>query len=213
MSKLNKSMVGSRQKLCEYEALSIPSQLCDEKFRFIKIKAGTKQAAEKGWTEGKNYSYNDPEFLKYLETASAYGVLCGESSSFLAIIDCDKKGIAHDIFMKLPNTFTVQSPSGGRHYYYIIKDLTGKIIMTDNAGVHHGEIQFTGTQCVGAGSTLANDKQYKIIDNSEIAEITKKQLDEVIKPYCKEKKKKIISNNTGFGLDISPVADKTCAWV
>jgi len=184
--------------------MKLPKQLQNKKFRFIKILAGTKKPSEDNWTMENSYKYNDPEFIDYLKTAKSYGVLCGYGK--LAIIDCDDKKVSSDIFMKLPNTFTIQTGSGGVHFYYIIKGLREKVILTDEKNKHWGEVQFTGAQALGAGSLHPNGNTYKILQDNKIETITKEQLDEAIEPYIKPKKTFIC--NSGINFSIDKIAEK-----
>ena len=179
--------------------MKLPKQLQDKRFRFIKIVAGTKKPVDDDWNITYNYKYNDPEFVEYLKTAKAYGVACRYGK--LAIIDCDEKQVASDVFMKLPNTFTVKTGSGGTHFYYIIEGLRDKIVLNDDNKKHWGEVQFTGAQALGAGSLHPNGNYYKILQDNKIAKITKKQLDEVIKPYIKTKKTFVCNSGINFSIE------------
>ena len=184
--------------------IKLPSKLQNKSFRFIKIRTGKKAPLEEDWPMTNNYKYNDPDFNEYLKTATAYGVACGFGK--LAIIDCDNKDSAEKIMAALPDTFTVLTPGhGSPHLYFIIKDLTEKIIMTDEAGVHHGEVQFTGAQALGPNSLHPNKKKYGILKDISIEHITKKELLKVIKPFIKQEKE-IKFCESGIQLEISSVA-------
>lgn len=183
--------------------IELPKKLQNKSFRFIKIRIGKKAPLEEDWTMANNYKHNDPEFVEYLKTASAYGVACGFGK--LAIIDCDNAESAERIMSALPDTFTVLAPGHeSPHLYFIIKDLTKKIIMTDDAGVHHGEVQFTGAQALGPGSLHPNGKKYGILKDIPIERITKKELLTAIKPFIKEVKKEK-HHSTGIDMEISLV--------
>ncbi len=179
--------------------MKLPKQLQDKRFRFIAIRPGTKKPVEDDWNVTYNYKYNDPEFVKYLKTAKAYGVACRYGK--LAIIDCDEKKVADDIFMKLPNTFTVKTGSGGTHFYYIVKGLRDKIVLIDDNKKHWGEVQFTDAQALGAGSKHPNGNYYEILQDNKIKTITKEQLDEVIKPYVKTKKTFVCNSGVNFSIE------------
>lgn len=184
--------------------MKIPKQLQNKSFRFIKIKTGTKKPAESDWTMSNNYKFNDPDFVLYLKTAKSYGIVCGFGK--LAIIDCDNDIAAKRLTTMLPKTYTVRSPGHkAPHLYYLIKDLTEKIIMTDNEGIHYGEVQFTGAQALGANSLHPKGGIYEIVEDVPIAIITKKELIEAIKPFIK-KSKKGKYHSSGTNMDISPIA-------
>lgn len=179
--------------------MKLPKQLQDKRFRFIKILSGTKKPVENDWNMTYNYKHDDPEFVKYLKTAKAYGVACRFGK--LAIIDCDEKEVASEIFMKLPNTFTVKTGSGGTHFYYIIEGLRDKIILIDNDNKHWGEVQFTGAYALGAGSLHPNKNYYEVLQDNKIEAITKEQLDEAIKPYVRTKKTFICNSGINFSIE------------
>lgn len=186
--------------------IKLPSKLQNKSFRFIKIIPGKKLPSELDWPMTNNYKYNDPDFIKYLETATAYGVACGFGQ--LAIIDCDNKDSAERIMSILPNTFTVLTPGHkSPHLYFIIKDLTEKIVMNDDEGIHHGEVQFTGAQALGPRSLHPNKKKYDILNDVPIEHITKKELLEAIAPFMK-KEKKVKLCESGIKMSVSPIIEK-----
>lgn len=183
--------------------LIIPEQLRGMQFRFIKIRPKSKIASEKNWQESYNYKYDEAAFKDYLKTAKGYGVLCGFGK--LAVIDCDKEEFARKLYMDLPPTFTVNTGSGGLHLYYIVQDLDKKIIVTDDEDIHHGEIQFTGSYVVGAGSLHPNGEHYTIKDDRKIQVITKKKLLEALEPFLKKDKKFVETVTFGLNWDIGTV--------
>lgn len=186
--------------------IELPKKLQNKSFRFIKIIPGRKLPFELDWPMTNNYKYNDPDFVEYLKTATAYGVVCGFGQ--LAIIDCDNKDSAERIMSILPNTFTVLTPGHeSPHLYFIIKDLTEKIVMIDDEGVHHGEVQFTGAQALGPNSLHPNKKKYNILKDIPIEHITRKELLSAIAPFVK-KKKKANPCESGIKMPISVVAEK-----
>jgi hypothetical protein len=184
--------------------IKLPKKLQNKSFRFIKIRKGEKAPLEEDWPMTNNYKYNDPEFIEYLKTAKAYGVACGFGK--LAIVDCDNKKSAGQIENSLPDTFTVVTPGHkSPHLYFIVKDLTAKIVMTDDKNVHHGEVQFTGFQALGPNSLHPSGKEYKIVKDIPIEHITKKELLAAIEPFVKEKKEKKPCES-GIQMDISIVS-------
>ena len=182
--------------------MNVPDKLKSEKIRYIKIQKGKKRPSESNWQTTQNYSYK--EMKAYLKNADTYGVLCGEKSNNLAVIDCDKKELASAILMGLPSTFTVQTGSQGFHFYYFIQDLDKKIVLQTEKE-HFGEVQFTKAQVIGANSKHPNGNIYKVVHDNKIASITASELTEVVKPFRKIKKVNY-STNKGFDLDIAEVA-------
>lgn len=185
--------------------ITLPKKLQNKSFRFIKIRSGKKAPAEEDWPMSNNYKYNDPDFVEYLKTATAYGVACGFGQ--LAIIDCDNADSAEKIMAALPNTFTVLSPGHeSPHLYFIIKDLAEKIIMTNDAGVHFGEVQFTGAQALGPNSLHPNKKKYGVLKDIPIEHITKEELLTAINPFIKQEKK-VKFCESGIKMNISLISE------
>ena len=183
--------------------IELPKKLQNKSFRFIKIQSGKKVPSEKDWPMTNNYKYNDSDFVEYLKTARSYGVTCGFGK--LAIIDCDNLESAERIMASLPNTFTVLSPGHkSPHLYFIINDLTEKIVMTDDTGIHHGEVQWVGAQVLGPGSLHPNGNKYAVLKNIEIKSITKQDLLTAIKPFTKAEKENP-PNDSGVNMEISLV--------
>lgn len=162
--------------------MSIPEKLRKKDFRFIKIVHGSKRPAEYNWVNANNYTWDNNEFQEYLKSASAYGVVCGFGN--LAVIDCDNEKVMELVENNLPETFTVQTGSGGRHYYYIIPDLSKKVIL-QRGKIHYGEIQYSGSQVLGAGSFHPNGNKYVIINNKDIAVISIVDIKEAFKYIIK----------------------------
>lgn len=182
--------------------ITIPKQLLNDNFRFIKIKGG-KIPLENEWQNKNNYIYNDPVFIEYLKTAKGYGVVCGYGN--LAVIDADTKEVENAITKGLPKTFVVQTNSG-YHYYYIIEDLENKIVLQigeKENRKHYGEVQSTGSQVIGSGSLHPSGKKYKIKINADIAKITKEELHGVLADFIEDK---TIAWSNGSNTPISTIA-------
>lgn len=186
--------------------LTIPKQLKNTEFRFIKIRRNSKKAAEKKFQLSYNYKHDELIFKKYLKEATGYGVLCGQGN--LAVVDCDTPKLAQRLLMRLsPTTFSVKTGSGGLHLYYLVPDLDKKIVLTDKKGVHHGEIQFTNFYVLGPGSlhpTTGNI--YTVQNDVKIQTISKEKLFKAIGDCYKEKAEFIETEVTGLNWDIETVA-------
>ena len=119
----------------------IPTQLQKEEFGFCKITSGTKKPFESGWQD-KPCKHNNPQFLKHIKNGGNYGVIAGYGK--LRILDIDDLKLV-PIFDKLfGNTFSVETASGGRHYYFIC-DYDKNHVLKDGAG----ELRCSKMQCVG----------------------------------------------------------------
>jgi len=157
----------------------IPQQL--NKFKFCKIKKGTKKPFEKDWVN-KPLTYE--EIQKYVESGNNYGVLCGYDG--LIVIDSDSNELKEAVEKGLPKSFRVRTGGGGTHDYYICPELKKKIVLQTDK--HFGEVQSYGTQVVGPGSIHPNGKAYEVISSNPIIEITFPELTAIIKPFMQEVK-------------------------
>lgn len=179
-------------------------------------------------TRVTNYAADDPVFASHLKKGGNYGIKCGYGG--LAVLDSDNEETLEKlgVFKKLPETFTVLTGGGGYHRYFYVPDFDRKIILSDENGGHLGEIQWKGAQVVGPGSIHPNGNEYKIINDTEIAKITKEELMDAIKnckiteprkprkqstttPQAKDKQQKKAKNNKNydkhaFGIKIEDIA-------
>jgi len=95
---------------------------------------------------------------------------------------------------RLPGTFTVQTGSGGFHYYYFSPGLRSQVklfdpVLKDENGepLHLGEVQALGQQVVGPGSVHPNGNPYKVIRDLPIAIINPDELMTILAPATKTK--------------------------
>jgi len=192
--------------------ISIPQQLQNPNFRFLKIAmtgpSARKRPMEKDWVNKNNYRYNDSRLLKHISAGKNYGVVLGYGH--LAVIDADSKIIEDLVETKLPETFIVRTGGGGKHYYYIIPDLRQKIILHDQQHNHYGEIQFTGSQVIGPGCIHPNGKRYEIIKDASIATIEYSLLENALGAYIQKNSTPPFhweGNGNFCHLDITKVVD------
>ena len=191
---------------------NVPKKLNKKEFRFIKLRGQTKMPLEKNWSESNNYDYD--EITKWGDKGNNYGVATGYGN--LGVIDCDVEILDKRVKDELPETFTVQTGSGGKHYYYIIDDLDKKFIFFYKGTIHAGELQWKGQQVVGAGSTHPESGlKYKVVKNKPIAHISKKDLQGLFKEFEKAKDKekngepkKNDDIHKGFVLPITKVVEQ-----
>lgn len=172
--------------------MEIPKQLL--KLKFCRVRKKTKKPFEENWTK-KPYTYQ--EIQEYIKKGENYGILCGYDG--LCVIDCDAESLAIAIENLFPETFTIQTGNGGKHFYFFISpNLEKKIILEfddgkkDKNNSHLGEIQTWGTQVVGAGSIHPNGNEYIVFRDSPIANISLSEIYKNLKsfiPQIKETEK------------------------
>lgn len=168
--------------------MKIPIQLQDPKFRFIKVKAKSKDPIEKKWTTKNNYQYKDEELQEHIKGGGSYGVACGYGD--LLGLDADDKRIIDIIEDKLPKTFTVKTRHGF-HYYYICSNVINGVLENEKKE-NIGHIQFKGKQLIGVGCMHETGFIYEVVKDVPIAKVTYEDVKKYLGKYIiQEKKKKV----------------------
>lgn len=157
---------------------SIPAALAG--CRFIKVRAGGKEAVEKGWQETRNYTMDDPELKSHLAQGGNYGVM---PTSGICILDADEATRMRDLLKPFLDTFTVRTGGDGVkfHFYFRCPDLEGKIPFYDlEDGTHLGEVYGSGAKayCVGPGSLHPSGRRYEVVRDLPLMEIPIEVLDQ-----------------------------------
>jgi len=159
----------------------IPEQLKKEGVKFILIKSKAKIPLEKAWQKINNYSWDDEKLQAHIKNGGNYGVLCGKAN--LVVIDFDDEKTQNEVIPLIPKTFTVRTGSGLYHKYFLVDEMFKKMPIKDKNQKVLMDIQAEGSQVIAPGSIHPNGNQYVVVDDSEIASIKKKDLEEILKPY------------------------------
>jgi len=147
----------------------IPERLKNHDFRFIKLRQHDKIPVEKAWQSKKNYCFDDPALVEWIEQGGNCGIVGGYGG--LLVVDFDDLSVYENVVLKLPETFTVKTGSGKYHLYYLCDDF---------AGTKFGKIdlQGAGKQAVIPGSIHPNGTIYTVFKDVPIASIKRAFLDE-----------------------------------
>jgi len=159
--------------------INLPAQLKKKGYKFCKVRERSKIPYEKEWQNKNNYEHTTTDFQKHLSSNGNYGVIGGYNN--LLIIDQDSKEVQEEI-NQLPETFTVQTGSGGHHYYYLIDDPKSWKITDENKNTLI-DFQGTGKQVIGPGSKHPNGHEYKVVVDKPINTIKRSYLLEVFNKY------------------------------
>jgi hypothetical protein len=158
--------------------INIPQQFKNEKFRFVKLLPKLKKPFEKEWQKN-GYKYDNEEFNSHLEIGN-YGILLGHGN--LICIDVDNRELISYFDEKCKDTLIIETGSGKRHVYYFCDVRKNKNI--DGLG----ELRCNGVQTVGPGSIHPDtNKEYEILNDKPIKEISKEELDKIININSKDK--------------------------
>ncbi|MFC1479159.1 AAA family ATPase [Planctomycetota bacterium] len=127
------------------------------KFSFVPVNG--KKPIQKGWTGRKKESLEQAE--TYAEQGNI-GIRTGRASGGLVVIDVDNGA---DISrLDFPETVTVQTGSGGKHYYYkcpiALRNSTSKL-------AHHVDVRADRGCVVAVGSRHENGNVYEYIKSPE----------------------------------------------
>jgi len=157
----------------------IPSQL--EKYNIIPISKTEKAPlVEKlsEYIEGEQYP------REKLTNTTNYGVMLGENNHNLIIIDIDDEAI-YNAFYRNEETFTVQTPSGGYHLYYHTTNVE-ELKETKRLTKYNGwDVDILTRGYAVIPPSKYGKKEYKIVKNTEIQEIT--SIEEKLQPLKKLK--------------------------
>jgi putative DNA primase/helicase len=123
---------------------------------------------------------DDPKLLQWLQSGGNYGVVTGFG---LTIVETDIPELQEAAKAKLPETFTVLSPGHQGWHLYYISSLEKAIRLRDEKGGSVGEVQGPGKMVLGPNSVHPNGKVYKIINDRPLAQVTREQLVEALKPW------------------------------
>lgn len=145
--------------------------------KLVPVQAGSKAPIGRGW---QNDATDDGERVcAWLEAGHFYGVAGGHELSpgrFLVIVDLDVKhgldgpgelATLATTYGPLPETFTVATPSGGRHLYFATDFAATNSPGRMPPGI---DIRGKGGQCVGPGCVGSGGQPYRVISAAPIAD-------------------------------------------
>ncbi len=166
------------------EQITIPQQLWNEEFRFLKIiKKGKKPTADMGQWQKRNFQYNDTELLNHIIDGGNYAIIGGYKN--LILIDCDSPQIT-EIAELLPETFTIKtgSPEEYKKHYFFLTDVVVKPIRLSKEKVGDlGDVRSAGQYVVAPNCIHPKGGIYKVIKDIPIARISESKIREVFKQF------------------------------
>ncbi len=175
----------------------IPQKLHNPEFRFCKILPKAKKPFEDEWQSKRNYAFNDPILIDWINKGNNYGCIGGYGN--LRVIDCDKIEFALIMAEKIGDTFSDRTGSGGTHFY-ILSDYDKNHVFKDE---FKGELRAHNYQVVGPGSIHPTGNKYTVSNNAPIKFIDAASLSEILKPYIREDAFVTFDTNTGKARDES----------
>lgn len=177
----------------------IPHQL--HECRFVLIKKKSKVAFEKGWSDTKNYAFDDAILTQHIAKNKNYGV---KTAGGMCIFDCDNvlALTTNPFFIDvLLETFAVRTgrdkdkktgePRAGCHFYFRCPELPSDKFALEKDGVEMGDIRGPDSPfyVVGPGSIHPDTlKTYEVINDAEPITVDYDLLMEFINSMIPEEK-------------------------
>jgi P4 family phage/plasmid primase-like protien len=166
------------------ETLAIPYQLCNDKFRFLKIRKNGKEPTYdmKEWQK-YNFKFTDTELLNHLAEGGNYAIIGGFGN--LILIDSDSEEITQ-IAESMPETFTIKTGSleeYKRHYFYIAEKPIKPIRLSKEGIGDLGDVRSVGQYVVAPNSIHPSGNKYFVLKDKPIARISESFVRGVFKKY------------------------------
>ena len=138
-----------------------------------------KSPFEKEW-QINGYEYDSEDLRQHInDNEKNYGVIGGYGD--LRIIDIDDVELAKEMKEKV-NTFTIQTGSGGMHFYTICPYSNNHRFLNKK-----GELRANNYQVVGPNCTHPNGNKYVVINDSPIKILTEEEMMILINPLIDKK--------------------------
>ncbi|HLF18990.1 MAG TPA: bifunctional DNA primase/polymerase [Candidatus Omnitrophota bacterium] len=161
--------------------MTIPQQLHNPDFGFVKLLPKSKKPFEKNWP---NHPHSLTDIQQWFNEGNNYGVLGGCGN--LVIVDADSPEMVAYAKEHFPLTFTVKTPKKGVHFYLICPGIDKKIKLKKD-DQDHGEIISHGSQVVGPGSIHPDTETAYMVEQDEpIASISVDDLLKILADYIPE---------------------------
>jgi len=133
--------------------------------------------------EPSNYPVNHSKVKEHLEKGGNIGYLLGSDKIY--VLDWDTKEHLDAILSILGDTLVIETTKGYHFFFRCNEDIYKTVL--EKESIHFGEILGIGQQVLIPPSVHPSGKEYKILKNNSIAEITKDKL-ELIKKKFSEKR-------------------------
>ncbi len=186
--------------------MNIPEQLKKDKFRFVPIKEGMKGPRLEDWQDSNNFKYYEEPIKEKINNGGNYGVVCGYGD--LIVIDADDQEVADSVTKELPPTLTVRTGGGGLHFYYRCEGIDEPIRLREETSGDVGDVQSTGKQVVGPGSTHPSGNKYKVEKDYQIAEVDEEDVKFALRNWLKDiEDSKAAKDREGVNIEIEDILD------
>lgn len=158
----------------------IPDQLCDDPY-LIKIHPPDANVENPGKkpvnsaVDGPFYSAEDESLQQWINQGGNVGRALVDD---LIVIDVDSDILKNWLQENYPSTFTVETGSGGQHWYYYSSWDENRQLYSENTDL--GSIRSDSWQVVIPPSRHPSDRQYTVLNDIEIASVDCDAVDELL---------------------------------
>ena len=171
--------------------------------KVIRIKKGSKVPVNS--TKGPFYKFTDPTIQNWISENGNIGFVL-EGSSDLVVIDSDSHELTSYIDLKLPPTLTIETGSGGYHYYFRIEGWKTNHSFT-KSGSEVGSIRANNWQVLVPPSIHPNGNPYTIFRKNLIKEISLNQMENLVDEFSNSKPVKGQHSGGGGGRPVLAKSD------
>lgn len=168
----------------EWETPDGKITLMPEQYEFAakeKLNPKGKTPFEKDW-QNKGYKFDDIKLLKHINNKLNFGIIGGYGN--ICIVDIDNKELTKQLENDF-DTFTVETGTGGKHFYFIMEDKIKNKVLTEK----RGEIRAENYQVVCPPCRHPSGNFYKIYVDKPIRKITSNFILGILKPYLRKEVK------------------------
>jgi hypothetical protein len=171
--------------------------------KVIRIKKGSKVPVNS--TKGPFYKFTDPTIQNWISENGNIGFVL-EGSSDLVVIDSDSDELTSYIDLKFPPTLTIETGSGGYHYYFRIEGWKTNHSFT-KSGSEVGSIRANNWQVLVPPSIHPNGNPYTVFRKNLIKEISLNQMENLVDEFSNSKPVKGQHSGGGGGRPVLAKSD------
>jgi len=159
-------------EVCDYPDVILESD------RLIKVRSKAKRPVNS--TKGPYYSLEDDDLINHYRNGGNLGLVLDDSDDLL-VLDSDSIKFRNYVEDMLPETLTVESGSGGNHFYFR-SEFSDNRVLTDS-GKELGSIRTDNWMVVLPPSIHPNGESYKWLNSSRAATLESGELESLIAEF------------------------------
>lgn len=167
----------SKSVFQDIELSDYPSVISNSE-RLIKVRSRDKRPTQS--TKGPYYKLDDPELLNHCKNGGNLGLVLTDSDD-LVVLDSDSVKFSNKVKELLPETLTVRSGSGGKHYYFR-SDYSRNRVLTESTK-ELGSVRSDNWMVVLPPSIHPNGESYEWHNSKPVANLNSGELEVLISEF------------------------------